>query len=346
MGANSNIAMEVSQNYMTENPEHFQSQFNDEPKSEYQLMVERLISREKTLSYSSLKNLDSPRNFMRYLLEPRKPQTDSQKLGSLIDVLILTPQDFDKKYVILESAPTTDLQVAFCNGVLSKLRNGGSYNEDDVIKIMNDIFKDFYKKGSAESLNYLASYVLAIHSKKDVVTKDLHEKAKLISENLLNQPEIIAELEIIEETQKLIEFEYKGWKFKSFLDTYSPTLFHDLKFATDCSPEKFEYDVRKFNYDIQFGLYDLGLEILGLSQLPEFKFIVYDANLNYSIIDVDRSYIQYGRKKVEFLVNCLDKMVNEGAFEKSYNFFKSKTRFYKPNWAPGFDNEIFEIESE
>lgn len=186
------------------------------------------------------------------------------------------------------------------------------------------------------------NYVIALSSKKEVVSQELYDKAKTIADNLLQQEDIISELGAIEEVQKKIEFEFMGWKFKCFLDTFSPELFHDLKFASDCSPDKFEYDVRKFKYDVQFGLYDIALEVTGLGRLPKFKFITYDSNFNYSIIEVDRSYIHYGRKKIEFLISCLNKMIDEGGFTKSYNYFRSKTIIYKPNWAPGFDFEIFD----
>lgn len=338
---NSEIAINDSEQYMAENPGHINSLLSEEPKSEFDVLVDRMRNRELSLSYSSIKHMDSPRNFMQYFLEPRKPQTDSQKIGSLVDCLVLTPNIFSKKYAVLNDVPTTDLQIRFCEDVISEAKKLDVINDHLITQLFIDLYKKHYKTGSVEKLFNLKPYVLASVERKDVVSQSMYDKCVELSDNLLSQPEVIQELEEVSETQKKIEFELMGWKFKGFLDTYSPSVFHDLKYASDCSPDKFEYDVRKFGYDVQFGLYDYGLEILGLAYHPKFKFIVYDANFNYSIIDVDRSYIEYGRKKVEFYLNCLNKMIEENGFTKSYNFFRSRTTIYKPNWAPGFDYDVF-----
>ncbi|TWP23107.1 hypothetical protein ETU10_08405 [Apibacter muscae] len=336
MSVSSVIATDISEQYYAENPEDLDAIINQEPKkTEREILIDQLKSREKVLSYSSIKHLSSPVNFLNYYLEPKKPQTESQKKGSVIDCLVLTPELFDKTYSIVENTPTTELQVNFCKAVAE--------SKDELEVAFDSLYFNFYKKGNPEPLKHLNAYIIALKNGKDIISKDLFNICEAISNNLKNQEDVLAELEIVEEVQKKIEFEFKGWNFKGILDTYSPKIFHDLKFASDCSPDKFEYDMRKFGYDIQFGLYSLGLMILGKTMVPKFKFIVYDEKFNYSIIEVDEGYLDYARRKVEFLVNCLDKMIDENAFSKSYNFFQSKTKFYKPAWIKGFDNEIFNV---
>lgn len=305
------------------------------------ILIQKLKAKDVRLSYSSLKTLDSPVNFLRYFLD-KKEKTKSQSIGSLVDCLVLTPNLFESTFEVVNACPTTDLQSAFCQEVI-RLCNKDQSKIDGVF---DDAFKSCYAKGSSTSVAHLKPYIAAILGGKDVVDQNVVEKAKWISENLLSKQDIQMELSCIESTQKELDFEYNGWRFKSKLDTYSRTLFHDLKFASDCTIDKFEFDVRKYNYDIQFGLYDLGLEILGLADRPVFKFIVFDDKGNYSIIEVDRSYIMFARRKVDFLIRCLDKMIAEDAFDNSYDFFRSKSIIYKPNWVKGMDYEIFDSKSE
>lgn len=334
MSYSSEQAANYSEQYYYDNFDHMNLLLNQEPqKTAREKLIDKLICKDISLSYSSIKHLDSPVNFLNYFLNPKKPQTESQKKGSVIDCLVLTPELFEKKYSIIEYVPTTDNQSVFCYAVAN--------SHKELEEAFQELFSEYYKKGKPESLNHLKEYIKALKNGKEVISKELYEFCKAISENLMNQDEVREELEQVEEVQKKIEFEYKGWRFKGILDAFHPKFFLDLKFASDCSPDKFEYDMRKYEYDTQFGLYSLGLMRLKLSLSPKFKFITYDGNFNYSIIEIDEGYMDYARRKIEFRINCLNKMVDENAFSKSYNFFRTKTRFYKPKWIEGFDNEIF-----
>lgn len=340
MSASSELAAQYSESYYIENQyEYLMS--NQEYMTEKDILIEGLKNKQKVLSYSSLKCLDSPINFINYYLRPKKTN-EGMITGSVIDTLITTPDLFTKNYAVLEDTPSTELQVNFCHAVVEKIKSKRIDKTSPIFEILfNETFKEFYKKGSSENLKHLIPYIYSICENKQVISFVHYQKCKDVSDNLLSQDEILEELEQVEEFQKAIEFEYKGWKIKGKLDAFQSKIFYDFKYASDCTPEKFEYDMRKYQYDLQFGVYSLGLMILGLSHNPKFKFIVYDDKFNYSIIEVDDGYLEYARRKVDFKINCLNKMIAENAFNKSYNFFRSKTKFYKPKWIDRFDNEIF-----
>lgn len=311
--------------------------------SEASMLIERLRNKEEVLSYSSIKNLTSPVNFMNYKLKDFKPKTESQLLGTACDLLLLTPERFSLELSVIEKMPSEGNQTNFANSLIEKVKKNkieitGDFQNSDVFI---ETFNENYKRGKPESVINLIPYIEAKISGKDCITKQLKEEAEHITNNLKEKEDFMTALEATTERQKRIDFEFLGWKFKTFLDTYSPGLFQDLKFASDCTPEKFEYDLRKYDYDVQFGLYSLAVESLG-EPTPEFQFLVFDRKGNYSILPVDYSYINYGQKKVEFLVRCLDKMIEDNAYFHSYNFFNPRVTLCKPKWVKGFDFEIFE----
>lgn len=316
-----------------------------ETQNRIEKLINRLENKEESLSYSSIKNLDSPINFINYKIKDWKPRTESQILGSACDLLLLTPELFDKEMAVLGNIPTTDKQIDFCETLIKKIKDSETKIEitDDFYEeeIFINAFSEHYQRGKPVSVSHLTDYVKVKLSGKEIISKGLKIKADKICDNLKNQKDFMDALNKTTERQKRLDFEFLGWKFKSFLDTYSPGLFQDLKFASDCTPDKFEYDLRKFSYDVQFGTYSLGLEILG-EPTPEFEFLVYDAKGNYSILPVDYAYIKYAQRKVEFLVRCLDKMIEEKSYFSSYNFFNPHLTIYKPKWIKGFDFEIFE----
>lgn len=307
-----------------------------EPQSPKHELISRLVSRTEPMSYSKLKHLDSPVNFIANILKP-KEKTPSMLFGSLVDCLLLEPHKFQKKFAITESTPTTDNQKKFTQFFFENVSPLDTF--EDRVK---EAFAHSYKRGGLEQVEHLYPYLEAVESGKEVVDEEIYQKASAVAENLQNAPEIADELAVCDEFQKFIEFDFMGWHFRGILDTYSPTLFHDLKFASDCNPEKFGRDVEKFGYDIQFGLYHIGLEILGLANDPKFKYILFDDKFNYSVAEVGEDYLYYGRKKVEHYLKRLNKMVDERGFDRSYDFFRSRTTIYKPKWIAGFDETIFE----
>ena len=147
---------------------------------------------------------------------------------------------------------------------------------------------------------------------------------------------------LVEEFQKKLEFNYRGWNFVCYLDTFFTNGFHDLKYASDCNPDKYSRDIEKFGYDIQFGIYALALEVLFNELNPTVKHIVYDSVGNYAVLNIDSEYVNYAKRKIDFLISCLEKMISEKGFDKSYNFFRKQTTIYKPRWSQGFDMTIFE----
>lgn len=336
MGATKNKAIEFAEEMaQSEDYAVFSQVLQREEYSPMQTVISGLKQRMLPMSYSKLKHLDSPVNFINNLLKPLERNT-AMTFGSVVDCLLLEPHKFDKKFAIVSETPTTENQKTFVNYFL---------NETSPLEAYDDRFeqalKASYKNDGRRYVKGLHDYLNAMESGKDVISQQIYEKAKEVSDNLANAPEVADELAVCDSFQKFIEFTYQGWTFRGILDTYSPEVLHDLKFSNDCNPENFGRSIDKFGYDVQFGLYLIGLEILGLADNPKFKYILFDDKFNYSVLEVGEDYLNYGKRKVENYVKRLNKMVDEDAFRRSYDYFKSKNVIHKPRWIAGLDEEIF-----
>ncbi|GAB0155455.1 hypothetical protein CHRYSEOSP005_07160 [Chryseobacterium sp. Alg-005] len=337
MGASKNTAIENQEQEYYVDPEikFFDCHYPDK-RSEREILIDNLINRDIHMSYSKLKNLTSPVNFMNALLQPKK-KNSGMNLGSLVDCLVLEEDKFEEKFTVVSVTPTTEKQEDFVQLVLDKM-NLETFSEE----LLEEKFKEAVSEGfSRVKTDGLQKYIIAIYHGKQVVSQDEYNKAKKIAEHLKNAPDVADELCICEEFQKMIRFEYMGWEIVAILDTYSPSIFHDMKFVSNLNPDKFKWEIEKYDYELQIGVYSKGLKILGLTQNPRFKYILYDDKFNYSVPEIEVGYIDYCERKFENYMMRLNKMVDEKAFEKSFDFFKSKNVIYKPQWAAGFDYSIF-----
>jgi len=298
-------------------------------------LIEKLKNKSMSLSYSSLKNFTTPINFLEYKLKPYKPNP-SMIFGSLCDCLILTPERFDKEFKIIKSIPTSDNQVSFADALIN-IAKGGVPLSDSVIEAE---FGNHYKRGKAlDVYAVLKDYVEGNVNGVTLITEDIYNEAKAVSDNLLVQPDIELIFNQISDVQKKVEWEYKGWKLKGFYDILTQDRIIDLKFSKDSNPDKFERDIANFDYFLQAGMYCYAAEKLGILDNPKYSFIVYDKSMNYSVIDLDVSYILYGIKKYKFLIQELDRCIEENSFHQSFNFFRRVYKSYKPKWVKGFELE-------
>lgn len=307
---------------------------NAQPTTAKDELISKLVNKSLSLSYSSLKHFTTPRNFIDYKLKPYKPNP-SMIFGSLCDCLILTPDDFDKNFKIISSIPTSENQVSFADALIEI----GKTQEltEEIIELE---FSNHYKRGKAlDVFAGLQDYVLGSVSGKTLITQDIYNEAFALSEDLKSKPDIDLIFQQIMDVQKKVEFTYEGWSIKGFYDILTSSHIIDLKFSKDANPEKFERDIANYEYFLQAAVYIYAAKALGILDDPRYMFIVYDKSGNYSLIELDYTYIVYGTKKFKYLIQELDRCIAEGAFDESYNFFERTYRCYKPKWLKGFKLE-------
>lgn len=306
-----------------------------QPTTEREDLIYRLNKKSLRLSYSTLKQFTSPINLINYKLKPFHP-SPSMIFGSLCDVLLLTPEKFHSEFKVIESIPITDNQMGFSSALIDILKtNDLDELSEDVIKIQ---FDNYYKRGDClKTYEGLKEYIYAKSKGLTLITQEVLDEANEVCDNLMANDDIQILFGKIIETQKKVAWDELGWGFVGFLDMYLQDHIIDLKFSKDANPEKFERDIANYDYFLQAAMYCRALKKLGISENPRYSFIVYDKSFNFSIIELDYSYINYGDRKFRYLIQELDRCIEEGSFDMSYGFFKRSYKAYKPKWAKGFE---------
>jgi hypothetical protein len=301
--------------------------------SKLKKLIDDLIEKKLRLSYSSLKGFTSPINFLRHKTKKFVPSKD-MVFGSLCDCFLFTPHTFDDDFVVLKSTPTSDNQVAFTKALIEI----GSDTKLTTAIIEKEWGK-VYSRGSAlKTYEELKPYVQGILNKKDIATQDQVDEARAIIDNLRKHKDVTELLESMSEVQRKVEWTDNGWKFLGYLDACSDEdeVILDGKYSKDANPDKFLRDVSNLDYFMQGGMYCYAMKELGWSK-PRFKWLVYDKSFNYSIIEMEYSYIMYGIRKYKYLLEKMDEMVKYKQFYKSYGFFKKEFTAVKPAWAKGYE---------
>ena len=267
------------------------------PQSTREELEYNLINRNIRMSYSKLKNLTSPVNFMNALLEP-KTKNAGMIEGSLADTLLFEEHKFNDRYTIVTYMPseTSDNQKGYVKDTLNYLKQGLTF---DIAK--ENAFELNYKKGKLSDLEKLDDYILTLYSGKECVSQEMYDKYLAITDNLKNVPEIQDELSQAISFQKKIEFEYLGWKFVSVLDLEADYGFLDAKKTKACDTDEFGRELFKLGYDVQLGLYKLGMQITGMNNNPQAKYLLFDDKFNYNLPSVGEDLMNHSVKKVEFL---------------------------------------------
>jgi len=320
------LAYDYSEVETLENPPIM---IEEEKPSEYIELLKRLQSKQESLSYSSLKAFSkSPRNFIQYKLKPRTAQTESQIFGSLCDCFLTTPDKIDETFVVINSIPTSENQIGFCKDMANGLSK-------------EDAYANNYKTGGVDKVWVaVGNYVEAIKSGKLVCTQQMYDEAFKIIENLKKSELVMQYIDSCNVFQNKREWTYSGWKFKGFTDAEGTRLIIDFKFSKDADPDKFERDIVNYDYFMQMGMY-----AESDSSLPECYFIVYDKSLNFSVIKLDYTFLNYGVRKYKYLVAKLEDCIKNNRWSESYNFWDVQLRtVYKPKWIKGFETDANDVE--
>lgn len=296
-------------------------------------LIKKLEQKKIGLSYSWLKNFTSPIDFLDYRLKKFK-QNKGMLFGSLCDVLILTPNDLFNQFALVEKSPTTDNQTGFCDELIAVMKKAGGLDEEDI----KTAYDNNYKSGKYRTVyDQLANYINASSSGKMIIDNEILKEARAVVKRLLEFPDVAALMARVTSTQHKLEWTEQGWKFKGFLDFTVPNAIFDLKYSDSADPELFKKSIYNLRYDLQAGTYIRGVMETGLFEdPPQYFFLVYDKKGNYSIIELDYSFIAYGMRQLDFYIEALDRCVKERAWNESYNFFARTATAYKPKWAKAY----------
>lgn len=118
----------------------------------------------------------------------------------------------------------------------------------------------------------------------EIITKDQDEQIEGMYRSVMDH-NIASSIVLAEgESEKVIEYDYRGHCWKSIVDRYS-TFRHiiwDVKTTDDASPEGFRRSMFKYRYHVQAALYMEGMRALG-HEVKAFIFLAIEKNPPYQI---------------------------------------------------------------
>lgn len=266
---------------------------------------------ERPLSYSSLKAFQkSPQHFVRYMTEKKQP-TPAMEFGNMVDCLILTPDEFDKKFVSIPEG----LKKPSITQI-----NAKNPSDETIIQVQK------WNAWAEEN-----------KGKKWVSADDIAE-AKMLAEKTFKNEKAAELLSRVVSTQHKIE-----WRdpetflpMVGYIDAVGDTFIADLKTASSGDPETFARQAYDMGYHIQCGAY---LEAMKIKRgmFPDFYFIVVETTApnNITIYKADKDFIELGIEQYKYLLLEIKMCDETDQWHKGYEFH-TPTGYFQlslPGWA-------------
>ena len=252
-------------------------------------MTEQEYRAVKVDSYSSLKWIANPfygvRKYKKLYIDniPDKESDENKeflKLGSLVDCMLFTPEDIDKRYYISDESivlPTGNeykfahhlyklTLEANSNGVNLEEKFGEicqqAYDNAGIKRPTYETFIKVFLEGSNTEKYY--QQLLAATGKEVITVGEINNAHNVVNTLKTNRfTKHIFEGEFFPQVK--VFFEYEGRKLKGMLDLVVPD--HKAKtlapWDLKCKalPEDFDWDYRKMYYYLQHAIYMMGLRV-------------------------------------------------------------------------------------
>lgn len=251
-------------------------------------VISKLMSHEGHLSFSSLKAFkESPATFIEYKLAKREP-SDAMLFGSMLHCLVLEPQDFDKRYLCLEDAD-------ICAQI------GGAKPR------ATKAYKEWYQTSVGEA------------GDREIVETNDYISAKIIASNVLHNRASAKVLDKGWEHEKPIEWEFKNFMFKGFIDGKGDKAIFDLKTCPDAAPLKFQREIINNSYYLQAAMY-----LYGVAENLPYYIIAVDRKGGVSVHKLEDRLIEHGMTEYNKLLDRFNECILKDEFNKSYDFWSER----------------------
>lgn len=256
--------------------------------SNTQPIIDSLMSHEGHLSFSSLKAFaESPATFMEYKLSKREP-TDAMLFGSMLHCLVLEPQEFEKRYLCLDDSDIC-AQIGGAKPRTTKL------------------YKEWYAVTVGEA------------GDREIVGTNEYLSAKIIASNVLHNRASAKILDLCWQHEKPIEWEFKNFKFKGFIDGKGQKAICDLKTCADADPKKFQRDIINNKYYLQGAMY-----LFAESENIPYYIIAVDKNSGVSVHKLEDKLIEHGMTEYNMLLDRFNECILKDSFDQSYDFWSDR----------------------
>lgn len=251
-------------------------------------IVASLMSHEGHLSYSSLSAFKcSPRDFIDYKMGVRE-ETDAMIYGSMLHCLVLEPQDFFNRYHILDDKD-------ICNQI------GGA--KPRATKA--------YKEWKAVALLEAGDKIL-------VETED-YQAAQIAAGNIIHNRASAKVLNLVTEKEKPVEWEFKNFKFKGFIDGIGEKAMVDLKSMPNAAPKEVQREIVKRGLHIQAAMY-----LYAEGKVLDYYIIAVDRKNGISVHKLEMALIDEGMKEYTRLLDAFNECILTDSFDQSHDYWASR----------------------
>ena len=254
-------------------------------KSKWIEMVQKIENKEISLSFSSIKEFTKS---PRHFMEYKlgdKVTTDAMKFGSMVHCFILEPDEFENRYYAM---PKVDKRT---------------------------------KAGKVE-------WAMAIENLKPgqetVEAKDI-EHAKRIADSIMRNDAANWVFSNIGETEKAVQWEDYGYKWRGFIDGDGEHLTADLKIVADANPKKFKWKIWEMLYHWQAAMYTRK----GLKQKKDYFIVAADRSGNVTVIQVNIAVMEQALDQIHQTMKLFKKCTALNEWKMSYNFYGPHSGIYK-----------------
>lgn len=252
-------------------------------------IIKKILRHEDILSYSSLSQFaETPADFIKYKMQ-LKVQTDAMIYGSMVHCLVLEPGKFNSRYFVMDD-----------NLIIEQI--GGA------------------KPRATSAYKAWANEKRAMAGEREVVSaqdfKDAHGTSQAISYN--RTARVI--LDLCQEREVKIEWEYLNYKFKGFIDGKGNKNKFDIKTVQDANVKKVRWSIIDMWYYGQAAMYGVGSDSLD----DNYFIIAADKKGGVSCHQLSKNLIERGRKEYEYYVNKFSECILSDSFNSSYEFFADR----------------------
>ena len=239
----------------------------------------------RPLSYSSLSAFSrSPAHYIEYLFRPRV-ETPSTLLGSAVDCLVLTPNDFDKNFAV--------------SGKFKLNTNIGKAEK-----------KSFAAKNANKTILDIAMYDKACRMRDAL---------------LCNKITSLYIRKTTERQKKVHYTDKKtGLPLVCFMDAKGKGIIEDLKTTKDALPSAFSESVFKYKYHIQAAIYVEAMAFHGEQCDFYWVCVESGSPYGVSVIKASEEVLNYGKRELHRLLDAYKYCMDNDLWKHSYDFWQEK----------------------
>lgn len=250
----------------------------------------------RPLSYSSLKEFrKSPRHYIKHLTEPFE-QTEQMILGSCVDVLMLEPEKFEKKFLVYEK---------------------------------------FEKRSNDAKAKWQQMIAEAQEKKITLITEDTLKTAKTCVEAVLSNDQVKTLVEAKKRTQVRLKWTDRKTRLPliGYVDfeteAWGQNFIVDLKTSVSADPEDFIRQAGKLDYQLQAGSYLSGYPRCFFT-FPMMAFLVVETDepFNVSLMFCDNTYTEAAKDEFNGTLTAFRYCLDNQLFHQGYEFRLMGTQNY------------------